>query len=172
MKSSDMRHGAEPLPVHRGRCQPTAPRGGALRLDRYERQVLEVVRYILVAFVEPDTEAWMQAFWLAERKFPSPHGAKIAYGIVVALRLARDVRTDPMLPGDPLQPSEPNGMPAMNDCERHFLTALHAMRRNDIPRARVAALLLCEGAPADDVLTALERLAVLTGDGASCETSS
>lgn len=139
-------------------------RAGALamaQLDGFEHQVLRIARHFFEGFARPESHAWMQAFLEAERSFPVPFGASIAHAISIAINELRVSRQRLF------QFEHPGSMAAavtLTDNERYFMLVLHHIRRGDRAAARAHALFLCEGNEVTGVLSALERLAMITGD--------
>ena len=140
-------------------------RGAAARenlcLDAFDQAFLRIARHLFAAFETPEDHSWMQAFMEAETAFPPPFGATIAHGIAIALNAIRAERLRPFAYIRPTDPVAPQGL---TDEERYLLLTLRGLRSGNAGLARTNAMLLCDGGAGPELLAALERLAIITGD--------
>lgn len=133
----------------------------ALALDDFEMKLLEVARFFFLSFAKPESEAWIEAFWRAERHFPAPFGATIAHAILIALS---EIRAGRERTFEFLNPNHPSSETELTDQERYLMLTFRAARDGNRSAATANALLLCECEDTTQVLAAVERLAMITGD--------
>lgn len=94
--------------------------------DEFETSVLEIARHFFLAFSEPQSEAWVEAFRRAEQLFPVPFGATIANAILIALN---DMRKSRVRLFTYTTPCCKDCMRHITDEERYLISALRDMRR-------------------------------------------
>lgn len=147
-KNDIIRHSKQNLLAHSG-------------FDVFETNVLEIARHFFLAFAEPESEAWIDAFRRAEQAFPVPFGATIANAVLIAIQDMRRSRIRLFTYSNPrcIECSK-----LITDEERYFMTALQSIRRARFGMAETNCLLLCEGGDATALLASLERIAIITGD--------
>lgn len=138
----------------------------ALDMDTFEETFLTVARQIITTFDEPDTQCWMSAFMEAEARFPPPFGATIAHAIVVIVNVLREERSSAF---SYIRHDDPADVLFITPEERYLLLTLREVRQNNGFRARMNAMLACEGGDAARLLAAIERLGIITGDVGSPE---
>ncbi|MEM1005933.1 MAG: hypothetical protein AAF496_00470 [Pseudomonadota bacterium] len=129
--------------------------------DEFETNVLDIARHFFLAFAEPESEAWVEAFRRAELMFPAPFGATIANAILIALNDMRQSRVRLFTYSNPRCD---DCLHHITDEERYFISALRDMRRSNRGAVETNCMLLCEGNDASDLLASLERIAIITGD--------
>ena len=133
----------------------------ALDMDRFEQTFLTVARQIITTFDEPDTQCWMTAFVEAEAHFPPPFGATIAHAIVVIINVLKEERSSTFTY---IRHDDAVEELSITAEERYLLLTLREVRANNGFRARMNAMLACEGGDAQRLLAAIERLSIITGD--------
>ncbi|WP_170334737.1 hypothetical protein [Ruegeria arenilitoris] len=129
--------------------------------DEFEEHVLHVSRYFFLAFSEPQSEAWIDAFRHAEQVFPVPFGATIANAVLIALN---DMRQSRIRAFSYTNPHCVNCAQGITDEERYLILALQSIRRGIRGVAETNCMLLCEGGHNTKLLASLERIAIITGD--------
>ncbi|TCP60922.1 hypothetical protein EV663_10797 [Rhodovulum bhavnagarense] len=150
-----------------GRCNRTPLPGDTplaqAGFDPIEHGVLTIARLFFQSFAFPKSQAWMSAFGRA--------GQFLSHGLVNAR--SRDVAFAVLGAVQEMRKARKSGFRFSNpDCrccasllsdhERHFLEVLRALRRGTRSQAHCAAMLVCEGNPADGLLPAMSDLATLT----------
>ncbi|MEQ3709646.1 MAG: hypothetical protein ABNH38_04400 [Tateyamaria sp.] len=141
-------------------CDPGIADKQNLALDSFEQDFLCVARHFFETYENPDMQCWMQAFMVAERRFPPPFGATIAHAIslVVTALKTRGNSFSYYRAEDPLADY------AVTREEQCLVHVLRHMRLGEVQRLQSAALMLCCGGDTKPFLAALERLCVITGD--------
>lgn len=129
--------------------------------DEFETHVLGIARHFFLAFAEPHSEAWVEAFRRAEQVFPVPFGATIANAILIALN---DMRRSRVRTFTYTNPRCERCLQHVTDEERYLVSALRDIRRGNHGSAKTNCMLLCEGGDTSALLRALERIAIITGD--------
>lgn len=132
-----------------------------LQLDPFEEQFLDIARRFIIALAFPESLAWVDAFRRAETAFPPPFGATIASAILIAIREMQLSRFHPGSARVALHTVEPQ---RISEEERHLMRAFQSVRRHKHSDAHAHAILLCEGGDCHAFLSALERVAIITGD--------
>ena len=130
-------------------------------LDEYEQKILQIARLVFATFDKPETQRWVQAFHIAENSFPAPFGATIAHAVVITLNALRVSRNRCFSFFDA---GHPHADTVMTQEEKYVLLTFHAIRRKESTKARMQAMLACEGGETKSFLSAFERLAMITGD--------
>jgi len=133
----------------------------ALDMDTFENTFLSVARHIITTFDVPDSQCWMTAFLEAEERFPPPFGATIAHAIVIIIHILKQERSSTFAY---FRHDDPVAKLSMTPQERYLMLTLRAVRNADGFRARMNAMLACEGGDAQLLLGSVERLAMITGD--------
>lgn len=129
--------------------------------DEFELHVLEIARHFFLAFADPESEAWVEAFRRAEQVFPVPFGATIANAILIALN---DMRRSRIRMFTYSNPRCEGCVRHITDEERYLISALKNIRRANRGTAKMNCMLLCEGGNTAKLLASLERIAIITGD--------
>ncbi len=111
--------------------------------DTFELSVLEIARHFFLAFAEPNSEAWVEAFRRAEQIFPAPFGATIANAVLMPLN---DMRRSRIRLFTYSNPRCDDCARHITDEERYLISALKYIRRARRGQAETNCMLLCEGA--------------------------
>lgn len=125
--------------------------------DADAQNILKIARIFFVAFDQPETQLWMQAYRYAETVYPAPMGATVAQAALNMLNEMRIIRphtfnyTDPRCAecSDYLTPEE-----------RYLMESFGQIRRGARAAAQLNAMMLCEGKDPDKFMDAAERLSV------------
>lgn len=132
--------------------------------DPVEHAVLTIVRYFFQSFAFPQSQAWIAAFAKSQALFPpgmaKARAPEVAVAILGAVQAMRGTRISGFRFSNP---DCPGCARVLGAHERHFMEVFCALRRGARTRAHTAAMLVCEGNPADAFLTAMSDLATLTG---------
>tara|TARA_B100001175_G_C19235824_1_gene507579 strand:+ start:191 stop:685 length:495 start_codon:yes stop_codon:yes gene_type:complete len=132
-----------------------------LNFDIFEISVLQIMRYFCEAFEQPVNQAWKLAFLEAERIFPPPFGATIAHAISITIDMVCLGRKRKF---SYFRRTSTQTNNLITDEERYFLMTLHYVRRGKRSSARTYAMMVNEGSKIEAFLSAIERLAIITGD--------
>lgn len=129
--------------------------------DEFEIQLLQIARCFFKTFAAPKSQSWQRAFFDAERFFPAPFGATIATAILAVIDELRIARKSSFV--------FINGRCAscahrLTQEERYLIAAVHHIRGRCRSQAHANAMMLCEGHDPSDLLAAIGRLAMITGD--------
>lgn len=132
-----------------------------LDLDEFESAFLCVARHLFETFDQPDQQCWMDAFWEAEQMFPASFGATIAHAVAISINALPINRNRPFCH---FRAQDSLDDPAMTSEERYLVFVLHAMRQQNSASAIANATPVCEGGEIADLLAAIERMCIITGD--------
>ncbi|MEM9434616.1 MAG: hypothetical protein AAGA12_11905 [Pseudomonadota bacterium] len=125
-----------------------------LGLDPVEEQLLAITRHVFQSFAVPGTQGWLNGLALAEQAF-GHDGPRLFARLVDALLAVRATRRSCFIFNSPMCPCCSK---VVTEHERRLITALSAIRRGLIGRARTELMMLCEGAEAGAVIHALVAL--------------
>jgi len=143
---------------------PGVTERAALEMDAFENTFLSVARQIITTFEVPHTQCWMTAFLEAEEQFPPPFGATIAHAIVMVINVLREERSSTFAY---FRHDDPLAKLSMTPQERYLVMTLREVRNGNGFRARMNAMLACEGGEAHRLLARVEQLGIITGDVAT-----
>jgi hypothetical protein len=113
-----------------------------LGLDAFEMGLLSVLRHFLVAFSQPESQAWQAAFTIAIERWGDATGPQIAAGGLGVLQALRRARRDEFLFANP---GCLTCRKLMTGDEAALMQMLQAMRRDRADLARPAVLRLTGG---------------------------
>ncbi|MBK1637043.1 hypothetical protein [Rhodovulum adriaticum] len=150
-----------------GHCNRTPSHGDTplaqAGFDPVEQGVLTIARLFFQSFAFPNSHAWLSAFARAGRLLPpgavQGRSRDVAFAVLGAVQEMRTARKSGFRFSNPDCPCCAS---ILSDHERHFLEVLRALRRGTRSQAHCAAMLVCEGNPADGLLLAMSDLAALT----------
>ncbi|NRB00252.1 MAG: hypothetical protein HRU32_10585 [Rhodobacteraceae bacterium] len=140
---------------------PGVAERAAMDLNGFETTFLTVARHVFETYENPDAQCWMTAFMEAERVFPAPFGATLAHAIAVAVNGLMIGRTRAF---SYFRSSDPLADQAITTEERYFVMILRCLRDHRYGMARTNAVLVCEGGHTAELLAAIERICIITGD--------
>ncbi|MEM6464820.1 MAG: hypothetical protein AAF724_23215 [Pseudomonadota bacterium] len=123
--------------------------------DRDEKVLLHVARLYFLAYTDPCEPHWEQAIDHCVGSFGPGRGPRIAYGVTDVLRAMREARKGVFRFTNPCCAK---CAARLTDGERLLINTIASMRRGDKARARVNALMLCEGHDTSILLDAAQRL--------------
>ena len=132
-----------------------------LNFDVFEISVLQIMRHFCEAFEQPVKQTWKSAFLEAERIFSPPFGATIAHAISITIDMVCLGRKRNF---SYFRRTSTQADSLITDEERYFLMTLHYARRGKRSSARSYAMMVNEGSNFEAFLSAVERLAIITGD--------
>lgn len=127
-------------------------------LDACECVVLDTVRHFLLSYTKNNHPHWETALELCDRHFGENYGPLTFASVLNMIRALRKSRktcflfNNPHCAGCRLK---------LTDCERLLFRTLYFARSGNRSKARMEALILCEGFDTDPLLTAMDRLASL-----------
>jgi len=150
-------------PSHDGLAQPK--QSNLLKdsgYDDFEKDTLVIARLFLMTFTKPQSHDWISAFESATARFGPPFGATIAMAISNVIRALGQCRTTSF---QFINPHCSCCRAKICDEERYLLSALQATRQNRRSEARTFAMLVCEGNNAEKLITSLEQLSLILGEG-------
>lgn len=141
-------------------CDPGLGDRQSLELDAFEQSFLCVARHFFETHDAPDSQCWMQAFLVAETRFPPPFGATIAHAISLAVSAlaARPGTFAYYETGHVLADH------AITREEQYLINVLRHLRTGERAKVHATAMLLCCGADTRAFLAAMERLCIIIGD--------
>lgn len=123
--------------------------------DGRDLVLLTVMRRFLLAYADPSKPYWETAMDFSVASFGHAWGPGMAYSIMDVLRKMREARRTVFAF---MSPCCASCAAKTTDCERLLLQTISSMRRGDHARARMDALILCEGHDTDRFLAAVSRL--------------
>ena len=132
-----------------------------MRFDNFEISVLRIARHFFESLDQPKSQAWKSGFLQAEHIFSIPFGASIAHAISIAIDMMCLGRIRSF---SYFATSHPKARLTMTNEEKYFLMTLQSIRLQRKSSILSYAVMVCEGPNVRDFLSALERLAIITGD--------
>ena len=90
-----------------------------------------------------------------------PYGATLAHAITIALR---ELRTARQISFSYHKHGSLTAESAVTEDERYLVLTLRTIREGRLSEARSNAIMLCAGGDSNGLLSALERICVLTGE--------
>ncbi|MEM0944776.1 MAG: hypothetical protein AAGI70_12620, partial [Pseudomonadota bacterium] len=87
--------------------------------DRFEEDVLEIMRHFFMAFAWPEEHKWIDAFERAEITLRPPFGATLALAVMRTIRVLRACRTTPF---NFCRPDCPICAKALTQEEKHLVS--------------------------------------------------
>jgi len=129
--------------------------------DEFERDILQIARLFFKAFDNPESHAWVNAFYFAELRLHAPYGATIANAVLMSINAMRIVRSSGF---NYLDPNCQTCKKYITDEERYFIGTLHNIRLKRRSAVKMNAMLLCQGSVDIGFTEAMGRLAVITAD--------
>ena len=135
--------------VHKHANEKTSLRLDQTDFDQYEYDILQVSRLLFLAFHCPKSYAWVNAYYLAEQIFSVPYGSTICTTLLKAVNAACKSRNCGINYHDT---NCEKCKEFLTDEEYYFIGTLHQIRQNNKSKAKVNAMLLCEGSSFDEFL--------------------
>lgn len=127
-------------------------------LDFCECAVLDTVRHFLLSYTKQNYPHWETALELCDQHFGENYGPLTSASVLNVIRALRRSRKTCFRFNNP---HCAGCRTKLTDCERLFFRALRFARMGNRPKARMEALILCEGFDTSALLEAMERLASL-----------
>ena len=129
--------------------------------DKFENSILLIARLLFQANDEPASNAWKNAFLVAEKIFPPPFGASIAHALSLSID---EICASRIRPFEYDKASEEGANSPITDEERYFLMTLKFIREKKKSLARTNALMVCEGPNIEGFLLALKGIIIIIGE--------
>lgn len=155
-----MKHQINPIQFPTQRCDQKPVPGDtsliALDLSATDYAVLMAARYFFAAFANPEAATWLSVMLGSDDFFPnhddSPRVVQSVLAVVHEIRISRKSM---------LRFSNPHCLDCANivtAAERHLISILSDMRRENLSSAATHAMLLCEGHETHGVMDAVQCL--------------
>ena len=129
--------------------------------DEFERDILQIARLFFKAFDNPESYAWVNAFYFAELRLHAPYGATIANAVLMSINAMRIARSSGF---NYLDPNCQTCKKHITAEERYFIGTLHNIRLKNRSGVKMSSMLLCQGSDDTGFTEAIGRLAVITRD--------
>ena len=143
-------------PAQHGRTRPGRPDElhiSALGLDPFAHLTLMLMRWHFQTFAQPECHGWLMALRVATSRVGARGAGALCYDLVAVVQVLRAERSTAFAFN-----------PQSCDCcrnwvtpeERRLMELIAALRAGQLGRARTTAQMLCDGAPSDALVMAMQ----------------
>lgn len=129
--------------------------------DSDELAILSMIRMFCQSFAQPESQAWMRGFQVAEAQYPQAQALQIAKATLVVLQAMRVVRRDGFRFSNP---DCPNCARKLTENERQLMAAITTAREGRRSALHANAMVLCGGGETGSLIAAIGRLNMLLSE--------
>ncbi|MEM1301157.1 MAG: hypothetical protein AAGH17_01135 [Pseudomonadota bacterium] len=128
----------------------------SLDLDKSDYACLTAARFAFLQFAAPNQQCWLTVMLASDTLFEGEHHAETFRRVCAVVHEMRLSRKDTMRFSNPRCQ---RCSAILTEHERHLIQMIQAVRRGEMSKARISAMLLCEGHSIDRLLKATDDLA-------------
>ncbi|MEP2640413.1 hypothetical protein [Roseobacter sp.] len=122
-------------------------------LDAVDIVCLDILRFFISTFAEPQSQNWMRGFARAAAAFGPTNGPVVAARLIALLQAVRRGRRSMFMYSNP---DCPGCCKILTEHERRLICAINGQRHGRPQLARLQLMMLCEGNSTDAVLVQLD----------------